>query len=451
MKFFRPSDLAPFVVFFCCLKGASLLGDSLRKTLDEAFPLIHSTALKDADHVPPPVVISSASEPAKQRDASGQETIIQESIRKGGTFSQALARLQLDESIRESIIESLSRHINFRSCRPGERFTLALDYAGRLLSCTYERNPFEIYTLEPVGDESYQVRKESVHLDKEVVKISGTIRGSLFDAFQRAGADDRLVMAFSRIFASHLDFNREIQSGDRFSVVFERFSQKGSILGYGRILAARFSGASGEFDAYLHTVDGEDRYFDADGRDLASSFLRSPLTVFRVTSGFSNSRLHPILGVHRPHYGIDLAAPIGTPVMAAADGTVVYAGWQRGYGRIVKLRHADGYETYYAHLCGFGKGIKKGAHVKQGTVIGRVGASGLATGPHLDYRVRQNGRFVDPLKIKALPRTVLSGAAKERFLAETRQFAQILEDAAPVRVVRVENITVKGYPKGWTG
>ncbi len=455
MKFFRPRDLAPFVVFFCCVEGASFLGEGLRKTLDETFPSIHSVSCEGLNPSPPPnlvsSLVSSAPDPLVHKDPLEKETVIQDALRTGETFSQALARLQLDYSIRESIIESLSRHINFRTCRPGERFTLAIDYAGQLLRCTYERNPFEIYTLKSADDESYQVSKEPVHLDKEVVKISGTIEDSLFDAFHRAGMSDRLVTAYARIFSSRIDFNREVRGGDRFSLVFERFSQEGSLLGYGRILAAKFEGASGEYEAYLHTVDGEDRYFDGSGKDLASSFLRSPLPVFRITSSFSNSRLHPILGVHRPHHGIDLAAPIGTPVMAAADGSVEYVGWQRGYGRIVILKHAGGYETYYAHLSRFGTGIKKGAHVKQGQVIGGVGASGLATGPHLDYRVKQNGTFVDPLKIEALPRTVLAGAARQKFLAETKQIAQLFMDDAPVRVVRVENITVKGYPKGWAG
>jgi len=451
MKFFRPSDLAPFVVFFCCVEGASFLGEGLPKTLDETLPPIHSVSCEDLNPSIQPISVTSAPDPLTHKASSDKETVIQDTLRKGETFSQALTRLQLDDSIRESIIESLSRYINFQTCRPGERFTLALDYAGQLLRCTYERNPFEIYTLESSGDESYQVSKEPVHLEKEVVKISGTIGDSLFDAFHRAGVSDRLVTAYARIFASRVDFNREVRGEDRFSLVFERFSRDGSSLGYGRILAAQFKGASGEYDAYLHTVDGEDRYFDGSGRALASSFLRSPLPVFRVTSRFSNSRLHPILGFHRPHHGIDLSAPMGTPVMAAADGLVEYAGWQRGYGRIVILKHAGGYETYYAHLSRFSAEIKKGARVKQGQTIGGVGASGLATGPHLDYRVKQNGTFVDPLKIKALPRTVLAGAARQKFLAETRQIARLFMDDAPVRVVRVENITVKGYPKGWAG
>ncbi|MGC9023059.1 MAG: M23 family metallopeptidase, partial [Dissulfurimicrobium sp.] len=209
-----------------------------------------------------------------------------------------------------------------------------------------------------------------------------------------------------------------------------------------------------DINAYYFRRKGakEGHYFDANGREIGTAFLRSPLPVIKVTSRFSYQRLHPILGSERPHLGVDLAAPIGTPVMAAADGKVEFAGWENGFGKTVRLRHSGGIETQYAHLSRFAKGIAVGARVKQKQVIGYVGMSGLATGPHLDYRLAVKGVFKDPFSVKFMPKSILARADLKRFESQSSKWMACLRQENPAKkVLFVELRKVKGPPDGWLG
>ena len=209
-----------------------------------------------------------------------------------------------------------------------------------------------------------------------------------------------LAIKMAEVLAGEIDFNTEVQRGDRFDVLFEEAYREGEFSSYGDVVAVQFVNEGRQVRAFRFVVPGdpEPQYFDDTGRSLKRQFLRSPFNFEpRVTSRFSHRRLHPVLGVHRPHLGVDYGAPTGTPVIAVATGTVVSAGRSGGSGNMVRLRHTNGYETYYLHLSAFAPGIRQGARVMQGQTIGRVGATGLATGPHLDYRMRKNGSFVNPL------------------------------------------------------
>jgi murein DD-endopeptidase MepM/ murein hydrolase activator NlpD len=202
------------------------------------------------------------------------------------------------------------------------------------------------------------------------------------------------------MFGGQIDFNSDLQPGDWFEVLFEKSTRDGQFAGYGSIVGARFSNDNTVFQAFRWTnpETGKSGYYDENGRSLKRFFLRSPLRFEpRITSGFSRRRFHPVHRSYRAHLGVDYGAPHGSQVVAVASGVVVSAGWAGGGGRQVRIRHASGYESYYLHLSAFGKGIRAGARVDQGQVIGRVGASGTATGPHLDYRLRRNGVFVNPL------------------------------------------------------
>jgi murein DD-endopeptidase MepM/ murein hydrolase activator NlpD len=194
-----------------------------------------------------------------------------------------------------------------------------------------------------------------------------------------------------------------LQPGDHFTVVYDELYVDTLSVGLGRIHAASFNHVGKELLAIPYMQDSVETYFDAEGNSLRRAFLKAPLRFSRISSRFSGSRLHPILKIRRPHYGVDYAAPVGTPVYAIGDGRVIMAGYQSGAGRIVKVRHNGVYTSTYMHLNGFGKGIAAGKYVMQGELLGYVGSSGLSTGPHLDFRVTRNGSPIDPLKMESPP------------------------------------------------
>jgi murein DD-endopeptidase MepM/ murein hydrolase activator NlpD len=229
---------------------------------------------------------------------------------------------------------------------------------------------------------------------------------SLVSAVAGRGENVMLAISLAEVFGGEIDFNNDLQPGDSFDVVFEKQFSEGEFAGYGAIVAAEFRNGDRTLRAFrFRTEGGEPAYYDDRGRSLKRFFLRSPLRFEpRVSSGFSYRRLHPVLGAWRAHPAIDYVAPIGAPVVAISSGTVVRAGWAGGAGRMVTIRHNNGYESSYLHLSSIGSGIRRGASVSQGEFIGRVGASGLATGPHLDYRLKKNGVWVNPLlEHKKLP------------------------------------------------
>ncbi|HEX6323707.1 MAG TPA: peptidoglycan DD-metalloendopeptidase family protein [Vicinamibacterales bacterium] len=222
---------------------------------------------------------------------------------------------------------------------------------------------------------------------------------SLIGALQGAGEGVQLGIALAKIFEGDIDFASDIQRGDRFEILFEKVLRDGEYAGYGEILGAVVENDGRRLTAIrFEGADGRAGYYDEKGRSLTRRFLRAPLDIAaRITSGFNKRRLHPVLGTYRPHLAIDYGAPYGTKVVSVAEGTVVSAGWAGGGGKQVRIRHAGGYESYYLHLSAFGPGIRAGVRVKQGQMIGRVGATGTATGPHLDYRLKKNGQWINPL------------------------------------------------------
>jgi len=237
----------------------------------------------------------------------------------------------------------------------------------------------------------------------DVVAVRGRIDSdhpSVIAAMEKAGETTSLALSLAEIFSGEIDFDSDLHPGDSFDVLVEKTSHDGQFSSYGAVLGARFVTDGRDLRA-IRWVDpgtGKAGFYDDAGRSLKRFFLRSPLKFEpRITSGFSRSRLHPMFRTYRAHLGVDYAAPIGAPVVAVSAGTVVSAGWNGGGGNMVRLRHGSGYESYYLHLSSFARGIRPGVHVDQGQLIGRVGATGTATGPHLDYRLRKNGVFANPL------------------------------------------------------
>ena len=246
---------------------------------------------------------------------------------------------------------------------------------------------------------------ERVPYVKEIMEVSTRGRidaanNSLVAALDAGGENVLLAVQMAEVFSGEIDFNNDLRRGDNFEVIFEKVYREGEFSSYGDVLAATFENDGRRVQAFRFHVPGEPeaQYFDENGRSMKRLFLRSPFRFEpRVTSRFSYRRVHPILGGVRPHLGVDYGAPTGTPVIAVANGTVVSVGMSGGSGNMVRLRHTNGYETYYLHLSAFAKGVRQGGRVTQGQVIGRVGSTGLSTGPHLDYRMRKNGEFVNPL------------------------------------------------------
>ena len=272
------------------------------------------------------------------------------------------------------------------------------------------------YFIYSVNDTNYVVFdfRDSLHVhrgSKEVVRrlksVSGTINSSLWVTLQQSGTDPNLAVALADIYQWTIDFYA-IQKGDAFKVIYEELSVDNKPITVGEIHAAWFSHAGHVYWAHLFEQNGKTDYFDEKGLNLRKEFLKAPLKFSRITSKFSNSRFHPILRIRRPHHGVDYAAHKGTPVHSIGNGTVVKAGYSGGAGRIVTIRHSNGYSTSYMHLSGFGNGIHSGATVNQGQVIGYVGSSGLSTGPHLDFRVYRNSVAIDPLKIQSPPALPIS-------------------------------------------
>jgi murein DD-endopeptidase MepM/ murein hydrolase activator NlpD len=344
---------------------------------------------------------------------------------------------------RATLVSALAGHIPVThvaqlvaAARP--LYDLARISVGRPFAITLGRDGFfrafsygidELRTLRVVR-KGEGLRAEIVEREYETktVVVSGVIESSLFAAIEAAGEGDQLALDLADVFAWDIDFNTEIQSGDSFRAAVEKLSLDGSPVRYGRILAAEFVRGGRVLRAFRHEGTAGAHYYDADGRPLRKAFLRSPLRFTRISSRFARSRRHPILRTWRPHLGVDYAAPSGTAVHAAADGVVVLAGWLGGYGRTVRIRHANGYETLYGHLARID--VTRGRRVTQGMRIGAVGATGLATGPHLDYRMGRNGQFVDPLRVASPPAAPIPGAERDAFLSSARRFTDLLAGAA---------------------
>ena len=262
----------------------------------------------------------------------------------------------------------------------------------------YRQNIESVYRID-LDSADIRVSMLLKYITKTTAFVKGAITGSLYETMMAMGETPQLIMDYTDVFGWEVDFFSEVQPNDSFAILFERKYCDSVCVGYGAILAASYSGQVGSFAGYRFTdPEGLTDYYNAEGQNLRKTFQKSPLRFSRVSSFFGR-RFHPIRRVVRQHFGVDYVAPKGTPVEAVSDGRVVSAGWSGGYGRLVVLGHAEGYQTRYGHLSGFGKGIRSGAPVRQGQVVGYVGSTGLSTGAHLHYEVRKFGSAVNPFKL----------------------------------------------------
>lgn len=277
------------------------------------------------------------------------------------------------------------------------------------------------------------VLKRELPSETRTERVSGVIENSLYEAGVNSGADPHAIMTLSDIFAWDVDFASDIRKGDTFAMLYEALYVEGKPIRAGRIIGAEMVNDGKRFIAvYFEDNDGKAGYYDLNGRSLARSLLKSPLRYRRISSRFTNKRFHPILKKFRPHHGIDYSAPTGTPVEAAGGGRVVYSGWKSGYGNYVEIKHNNGYVTAYGHFSKIKQGLRSGAKVDQGDIIGYVGSTGISTGPHLHYEIRVNGRLVNPLGIKSLPDKGVAKAEMLRFASVKEQTLASLTNSGQV-------------------
>ncbi|HUL22251.1 MAG TPA: peptidoglycan DD-metalloendopeptidase family protein [Thermodesulfobacteriota bacterium] len=337
---------------------------------------------------PPPVAAPAAVSPTSQEPPV---QTIEGEVKGRSTLFQSLSEKGIPHQWIDLIILKLKPYVNFRKIKGGT-YRYLQDMRGELVKFIYEASPTDIYEIEK-DFEGYRVQRKNVPLESRLVKVVGEIRSSLFEAMEAAGEQDPLTIAFAEILAWEIDFYKDVREGDRFKVVVEKMYKGDQFIQYGPIRAVEYQRG----ERILRGIRYKEGYYNEKGVSLRKAFLKVPLRFNRISSKFSQARKHPILGGLRPHYGVDYAAPPGTPIWAVADGTVTSCGWNGGFGNQVILRHVNGYVTYYGHLSAFGSGVRRGTRVNQKQIIGYVGSTGLSTGPHLDYRITKDGQFRNPL------------------------------------------------------
>jgi murein DD-endopeptidase MepM/ murein hydrolase activator NlpD len=348
---------------------------------------------------PQPDIPEPAPEPPPHLITEGQ-------IRSGTTLASSLRGAGVEPEVVHLIATTMAPDFDFRRARPGHEYRLDQDERGEVVEFRYRTSTTSSYRMVREGD-GYRVVHEETELVPRTTRLAGVVVSTLYKAVVDLGEDGQLARDFADVFAWDIDFQRSVQPGDEFQILYERLyrveDRGGEIyVRPGRILAARYDGTAGRHEAvYFEPEEGRGGYYRPDGTSVQGQFLMAPLRHARISSSYSSARRHPILKVTRPHHGIDYAAPSGTPVWAVADGEVIYRARAGGFGNLVKIRHANGYVSYYAHLSRFAKGLSVGQQVGQKQVIGYVGQTGLATGPHVCFRIAKNGQYVNPARLRS--------------------------------------------------
>ncbi|MCC6196035.1 MAG: peptidoglycan DD-metalloendopeptidase family protein [Burkholderiales bacterium] len=370
-----------------------------------AFGVAQDTAF---DVVPTRLVERVLPLPALDR---GEDTAVywrEERVQRGDTVGSLLARAGMSDAGAMYFLRTDAQARPVSRLRPGRAVQVAIQADGDLVALRFVTEQGDRLTVERGDDQAFQVSRSAVAEETRTALRTGEIRTSLFAAADEAGIPDRVIVALADVFAADIDFYKDVQRGDRFAVVYETRTVDGEPAGTGRILAAEFVNRGVAHRAFRwRTEDGTAGYYTESGRSARSAFLRSPMELSRITSGFTLARFHPIQRQWRAHEGIDYAAPTGTPVRATADGAVAVAGWQNGYGNVIVVRHHGSYSTLYGHLSRLAAGLKPGDRVGQGQTIGYVGMTGWATGPHLHYEFRVNDHAHDPMTTALPPQNPL--------------------------------------------
>lgn len=404
-----------------------------------AFGTVQNTVVFDGkfNDVVEQVSIQTSDQVEATTELHAREVVIQ----RGDNLSSLMARMGVsDEEAAEFLRSDSKASAIARQLVPGKAFSAKVTHEGELDNLVFPLNGDRANALvvqrTPDGfDANIQV----LDLERKTALKSATIRHSLFGAADDAGIPDSIAVQLADIFGGDIDFHRDLRKGDKFSVVYETTSYQGKAVGTQRILSAEFINDGKPYRAFWHqTENSNGGYYTEAGRSVQKAFLRSPLEFSRITSGFSNARYHPVLRETRAHHGIDYGAPTGTRVKTTGDGVIDFAGVQGGYGKVIMVRHPGNRLTVYGHLSGFAPGARKGARVSQGEVIGYVGATGIATGPHLHYEFRVDGTHRNPLTVALPDAAPLSSNQLAAFKASVSGLISQIEAVRDVRVALLD-------------
>lgn len=362
-----------------------------------AFQFLNAPAAV-ADHGPG--ALASATRDTSAAPALPSETTANFKVAAGDTVATLFARRDLSTTDLAAIMDLHMAAVRLKHILPGDviHVTYTPDAHIQRLRMEYD----DAHSLEVTRQgSSFVARLKEIPITVTDAYAQGVIENSLFDSASRAGLSDATTMELIQLFGWDIDFAHDIQNGDRFSVIYEKLQRQGQTITNGPILAADFDTGHKDYRVVRYTDPaGTTGYYTPDGRSVRKTLMRAPVSYTRISSGFSLHRMHPILGFTRAHQGVDYAAPSGTPIMAAGDGRIVFEGYKGGYGKCIVIDHGGGYSTLYAHMSRFRRGTHYGLHVKQAQVIGYVGMTGLATGPHLHFEVRINGVPRNPRTVK---------------------------------------------------
>lgn len=361
-----------------------------------------------------------------------------ERIQRGDTIAELLRRLNVEDPAASDYLRNNKAAEGLRRLSAGKEVQAETDANGALLALRYLTNDSSQIVIEKSGD-SFKTRILPAVSEKRIQIRTGEIKTSLFAATDDAGLPDPAANQLADIFGGDVDFHRDLRKGDKFTVIYETTYVNGEATRTGRILSAEFVNNGRAYRAaYFQTSADAGGYYSPEGKSMRKAFLRSPLEFSRVSSGFSKSRFHPVLNKWRAHKGVDYAAPIGTKVKVTSDGVVAFVGRQSGYGNVVMVDHPGHFTTVYGHLSRFGGGLHKGQRVGQGQIIGYVGMTGLATGPHLHYEFRISGVQRDPLKVALPDGRPISDAQKSAFADATRDLFEQLGMFRNTRVAKLD-------------
>lgn len=376
----------------------------------------------------------------KNKKSENWTTIV---IDKGDNLTTIFKRLELSPltAIQIAQLEGAEQLVKIK---PEQTLHVLKNNQNELKKLRYKISKLESLEIERINENEFKAQKIERTPNLKIVSASGNIDSSLSMAAASVGLPDKTLYEMLAIFSWQIDFARDIQPGDSFSVIYEELTLDGEYIGNGNIVAAELVTNGNSLRAIRHEdSNGDVNYYTPQGEALKGSFLRTPMRFARVTSGFTKRRFHPVLKRWRSHKGVDYGARTGTPILTTGDGIVKFSGRKGGYGNVVIVRHGRGYETLYAHMSRFGKSISPGTRVKQGQVIGYVGSTGLATGPHLHYEFRINGRHVDPLAIDLPKAEPIPDRYKQQFITQSNLWARQLDridptDSSANRIVQAQ-------------
>ncbi len=359
-------------------------------------------------------------------------------VQRGDTVGELLRRMNVQDPAADEFLRRAASARSFRQLRVGRSLMAETDDAHNLLSLRYTDNEGKQVQIVKDGA-GFRVKDLVADTERRVFVQTGEIASSLYAATDEAGLPDSIANQMVDIFGGDIDFHRDLRRHDKFSVVYEMDFVNGETTHRGRILAAEFVNHGRTFRAFYfrNSQHGGD-YFSPDGKSMHKAFLRSPIEFSRISSGFSRSRFHPVLNKWRAHKGVDYAAPIGTKVRSTADAVVTFVGKRGGYGNVVMLKHQGHYQTVYGHLSRFAAGLHRGQRVEQGEVIGYVGKTGVASGPHLHYEFKIGGVQRDPLKIKLPEGKPISEAQHTAFVDATSDLQTRLNLLHNTRIARLD-------------